>query len=87
MAAAPTFLSGLCELVCSGVTWRLSGAGLQGAGLLGHRFGQWVTASDQLSALVTLDVPHPHTHATRLSALRTRRNIKVFVVFVNHAPH
>lgn len=62
-----------CGSRAAGVTWRLSGAGLQSAGLLGHRFGEWVTASDQLPALVTLDIPHPHTHTTRLSALRTHR--------------
>lgn len=55
----------------SEVTWWLSGAGLQGAGLFGHRFGEWVTASDQLPALVTFHIPHPHTHTARLGALRT----------------
>lgn len=63
--------------VCSwswGVTWWLSGAGLQGAGLFSHRFGEGVTASDQLPALVTLDVPHPHTHPARLRALRKHRS-------------
>lgn len=52
------------------VTWRLSGARLQSAGLFGHWFGEGVTTSDQLPALVTLHVPHPHTDATCLSALK-----------------
>ena len=65
----------VCVCSCSwGVTWRLSGAGLQGAGLFGHRFGEGVAASDQLPALVTLDVPHPHTHTARLRALRKQRS-------------
>lgn len=61
-------------VVC--VTWWLSGAGLQGAGLFGHRFGEGVTPSDQLSALITLHVPHPDANAARLRALRrnTRLN-------------
>lgn len=56
------------------VTWWLSGAGLQGAGLFGHWFGEWVTASDQLPALVTFHISHPHTHTARLGALRTYRS-------------
>lgn len=63
-----------------GVTWRLSGAGLQGAGLFGHRLGEGVAASDQLPALVALHVPHPHTHTTRLSALRTHRTRNTVVI-------
>lgn len=51
------------------VTWWLSRAGLQGARLLGHRFGERVTASDQLPALVALHVSHPHAYAARLGAL------------------
>lgn len=54
------------------VTWWLSRAGLQGAGLFGHRFGERVTASDQLPALVTLHIPHPHAYTARLGALRRR---------------
>lgn len=54
------------------LTWRLGGAGLQCARLLGHRFGEGVAASDQLPALVTFHVPHPHAHAARLGALRRR---------------
>lgn len=54
------------------VTWWLSRAGLQGAGLFGHRFGERVTASDQLPALVALHIPHPHAYTARLGALRRR---------------
>lgn len=57
--------------VCKCPTWWLSGAGLQGAGLFCYWFGKRVTAADQIPALVALDVPHPHTHATRLGALTT----------------
>ena len=59
--------------VCVG-TWRLSGAGLQGAGLLGHRLGEGVASPDQLSALVTFHVPHPHPDAARLGALSMGRS-------------
>lgn len=61
--------------ILAALIWRLRGAGLQGAGLFGHRFGEGVAASDQLPALVTLDIPHPHTHATRLCALRPGRGV------------
>lgn len=58
-------------------TWRLSRAGLQGARLLRHRLGEGVAASDQLPALVTLHISHPHAHAARLGALRGTRAHKL----------
>lgn len=73
-----------CACVCTCVTWRLGGAGLQGAGLFGHRFGEGVTAPDQLPALVALDVPHPHTHTARLGALRTHgsRQEVLYIIYI-----
>lgn len=50
-------------------TWRFCWAGLKGTGLLGDRLGQWVTSSDQLSALVALHIPHTDSYPTSLSAL------------------
>lgn len=73
----------VCACACMCVTWRLGGASLQGAGLFGHRFGEGVTAPDQLPALVTLDIPHPHTYTTGLGALRTQ-GVNLCFVFLSY---
>lgn len=62
----------VCVYVYRCPTWWLSRAGLQGAGLFCYWFGEWVTAADQIPALVALHVPHPHAHATRLGTLTAR---------------
>ena len=55
------------------LTWGLSGTGLQGAGLFGHRLGEGIAPSDDLPALVALHVPHPDAHPAGFGALRNIR--------------
>lgn len=64
-------------LLRRGLTWGLSGAGLQVTGLLAHRLHQGVAATDDVLPLVALDVPHPHTDAAGFSALGNRERGEV----------
>lgn len=60
----------ICQ--ASQLTWWLCWARMEVTGLLRNWFQEWVTPTDKILPLVTLDIPHPHANSAGFCALGGR---------------